>query len=45
MEICDQFLKDIMDVNPTLNDFFSKEEYKRKDIFNQIYIQKIIIKK
>ena len=46
MEICDQFLKDIMDVNPTLNDFFSKEEYKKKrhiqpNIYSEDYYQKM----
>ena len=46
MEICDQFLKDIMDVNPTLNDFFSKEEYKKKrhiqpNIYSEDYYKKM----
>ena len=27
MELCDQYLHENIDVDPTLNDFFLKEEY------------------
>ena len=46
MELCDQYLHENIDVDPTLNDFFLKEEYLSKrhiqpNIYSEEYYKKM----
>lgn len=46
MELCDQYLHEMIEIDPTLNDFFLKEEYLSKrhiqpNIYSEKYYEKI----
>lgn len=46
MELCDQYLHEIIEIDPTINDFFLKEEYLSKrhiqpNIYSEKYYEKI----